>query len=103
MERQEDGWRGKKGQNENLQVPLACLQENERGRYWERRQEESELEAGMGRGLELRLPKMSERLGRGRQGQRKRNALGGCIVSLGHVTAVGILAAQKWGWRIRLW
>lgn len=33
----------------------------------------------------------------------QRNALGSYIVSLGHVTAMGTLAAQKWGWRIRLW
>lgn len=55
----------------------------------------------MGR-VEIRFP--NERLGwryTGNKGQR--NSLGGYIVSLRHVADMGILVAQKWGWRIRHW
>lgn len=52
----------------------------------------------------MRLSKKSERLRRGQTGNKgQRNALGGYVVSPGHVAGVGTLAAQKWGWRIRHW
>lgn len=57
----------------------------------------------MQKGLELRLPKKNERLGRGNRDKGQRNALDSYVVSLGHRTGMGILAVQKWGWRIRLW
>lgn len=57
----------------------------------------------MQRGLELRLSKKNERLGRGNREKGQRNALDNYVASLGHVTGMGTLAAQKSGWRIRLW